>query len=209
MRSLCLIAFVLMAATLSACGGDSKSTPPPGSPDRPLVGKATPDANVAGRFNEADPASKSAKQSGAAASKATSPADSEQPGYQKLVERQTHKPTNRFTPCNLVTKAQANAIVGSPLQDPLEAPQGPTCIYRTQDGKSLITVAVQSLKISKLKRQIRNPHAVDVSNRTSYCGTYGQPMLYVPISSGRVLSIAAPCAVAQKFAVTAVRRLND
>jgi hypothetical protein len=34
-------------------------------------------------------------------------------------------------------------------------------------------------------------------------------MLYVPISSGRVLSVAAPRAVAKQFAITAVRRLDD
>jgi hypothetical protein len=191
-----LIALVLATALLCACGGESKPTPPPGSPDNPLVA-TTPDATATGRSNEATSADK------------TSPKAAEQPGYQKLVERQGRKPSSRFTPCNLVTKAQAHAIVGAPLQDPLEAPQGPTCIYRSRDGKSFVTLAVQTLEFSKLKRQIRKPHTVDVSNRTAYCGTYGQPMLYVPISSGRVLSVAAPCAVAKQFAITAVRRLDD
>jgi hypothetical protein len=31
----------------------------------------------------------------------------------------------------------------------------------------------------------------------------------VPLSSSRVLSIAAPCQVARKFAARAVQRLND
>jgi hypothetical protein len=193
----CLIALVLMAALLSACGAESKPPAAPGTPDNPLVAQATPDAITAGRANEAASAGRKA------------PKAAEQPGYQKLVERQGRKPSSRFTPCNLVTKAQAHAIVGAPIQDPLEAPQGPTCIYRSQDGKSFVTLSVQTLEFSKLKRQIRKPRTVGVSNRTAYCGTYGQPMLYVPISSGRVLSIAAPCAVAKQFAITAVRRLDD
>ena len=191
MRLPCLIALVLMAALLSACGGASKPSSAPGTPENPLVARTTPDATAAGRVNEG-----------------ATPKAAEQPGYQKLVERQGRKPRTRFTPCNLVTKAQAHAIVGAPIQDPLEAPQGPTCIYRSQDGKSFVTLAVQTLEFSKLKRQIRKLRTVDVSDRKAYCGTYGQPILYVPISSGRVLSIAAPCAVAKQFAITAVRRLG-
>jgi hypothetical protein len=196
-RLLSLIAIVLVAALLSACGGQSKPSPP-GSPDNPLVARTTAsDATTSARVNEA-----------ASATKKSSKAD-EQPGYQKLVERQGRKPRSRFTPCNLVTKAQAGAIVGAALQDPLEAPQGPTCIYRSQDGKSFVTLAVQSLQFSKLKRQMHKRQKVAVSNRTAFCGVLGQPVLYVSLSGSRVLSVAAPCKVARQFAATAVRRLND
>jgi hypothetical protein len=206
-RLLCLIALVLVAALLSACGGQSKPSPP-GSPDNPLVARTTAsDATTSGRVNEAASAGKKSGRSGAASEGAT-PKASEQPGYQKLVERQSSKPRSRFTPCNLVTKAQAGAIVGTPLQDPLEAPQGPTCIYRSQDGKSFVTLAVQSLPFSTLKRQMRKRQRVDVSNRTAFCGMLGQPMLYVSLSHGRVLSVAAPCKVARRFAATAVGRLT-
>jgi hypothetical protein len=200
-----LIPLVLMAALLSACGGQSKPSSPPGSADNPLVARTTPESSAAGRVNEATSAG---KKSGAAAEGAPSQA-AEQPGYQKLVERQGRKPHSRFTPCNLVTKAQAHAIVGVPVQDPLEAPQGPTCIYRSQDGKSFVTLAVQPLAFSKLKRQIHKRRQVAVSNRTAFCGMLGQPMLYVPLSRSRVLSVAAPCNVARAFAATAVRRLDD
>lgn len=208
MRLPCLITLALMAALLSACGGETKSSPP-GSPEHPLVAQTTPElAGTTGRVNEADSATKKASKSGAASEGAAPKAD-KQPGYQKLVERQAHKPRSRFTPCNLVTKAQAHAIVGVPIEDPLEAPQGPTCIYRTQDGKSFITLAVQSLEFSKLKRQVHKRQQVDVSNRTAFCGTLGQPVLYVSLANRRVLSVAAPCKVAKQFAITAVKQLND
>jgi hypothetical protein len=201
-RLLCLIAFVLVAALLSACGGQSKSSPP-GSADNPLVATVTPESTTTGRVNEAATTPKK----GATASEGAAP-KADQPGYQKLVERQSSKPRSRFTPCNLVTKAQARSIVGAPLQDLLEAPQGPTCIYRSQDGKSFITLAVQSLPFSKLTHQIRKRQQVDVANRTAYCGKLGRPMLYVALSQRRVLTVAAPCDVARQFAITAVRRLN-
>jgi hypothetical protein len=192
-RLLSLVVLVAVTAVLTACGGESAPPPAPGSPAKPLVGQQTPASPHASRLNEAG------RQAGTV-----------KPGYQALVKRQSRKPTNRFSPCNLVSQAQAKAIVGQPIQDLVEAPQGPTCIYRPKNEKAgYITLAVQSTPFSAIKRQIRKAHTVDVSNRTAYCGSYGQPMLYVPISSGRVLSIAAPCAVAKKFAITAVRRLND
>jgi hypothetical protein len=203
-RSLGLIALVLMAALLAACGGQSESKPPPGSPDNPLVAQAPQDSVTSGRLNEAAPAAK-----GTSGAEGAKPKAAAQPGYQKLVERQGSKPHSRFTPCNLVTKAQAGAIVGAPLQDPLEAPQGPTCIYRSQDGKRFVTLAVQAVPFSKLKRQMHKRLQVDVSNKTAFCGMLGQPILYVPLSGSRVLSVAAPCQVARKFAARAVQRLND
>lgn len=202
-RSLGLIALVLMTALLTACGGQSTPKPPPGSPQNPLVAQTPQDSATAGRLNEAAPAAK-----GGAGAEGTKPKADAQPGYQKLVERQGSKPRSRFTPCNLVTKAQAGAIVGAPLQDPLEAPQGPTCIYRSQDGKRFVTLAVQSVPFSKLKRQMHKRQQVAVSDKTAFCGMLGQPILYMPLSGRRVLSVAAPCQVARKFAARAVLRLN-
>jgi hypothetical protein len=187
-RPLCLIALVTAAAALTACGDASKPSPP-GSPDNPLVAKPTEETST-DRSNEAAKASE------------------DTPGYQKLVERQSSRPRTRFTPCNLVTKAQAGAILASPVQAPLQAPQGPTCIYRTRAGKSFVTIAVQSRDFGTLKRQIQRPQRVSVSDRPAYCGTYGQPMLYASLSRGRVLSVSAPCGVAKQFAMKAVQRLG-
>jgi hypothetical protein len=188
-RPLGLIALATATALLCACGGADKPAAPPGSPKNPLVGNPTQDT-ARGRSNE-----------GATRSSA-------QPGYQKLVERQARRPATRFTPCNLVSRTQARAILGGPIMAPIEAPQGPTCIYRSRSGKSFVTLAVQPLGIRHLKKQMRHPQAVGVAHRTAYCGTYGQPMLYVPLSRSRVLSVAAPCPVAKQFAARAVARLN-
>jgi hypothetical protein len=187
-RALCLIALLGAAALLSACGGDaSKPAAPPGSPENPLVGKTAETSSTA-RSNEA-----------------TGKAD-ERLDYEKLVERQSNKPGTRFTPCNLVTRAEAKAILNTPVQALLEAPQGPTCIYRSKTDKTFITVAVQPLGLDRIKKQMRRPQPVAVSNRDAYCGSQGQPVLNVSLSRNRVLSISAPCAVAKRFAARAVPR---
>jgi hypothetical protein len=193
-RLLSLVALTGVAAVLTACGGGSKPAAAPGSPEKPLVAQQTRLGGAASdtRVNEA----------GGAGSQT-------QPGYQKLVQSQSRHPRSRFTPCNLVSVAQARAIVGAPMQQPLEASQGPTCIYRTKDGKSFVTIAVQSLDFKKLKPRIHLRQRVAVSDRAAYCGIYGQPMLYVPLSGGRVLSVGAHCSVARRFAVKAVQQLAD
>jgi hypothetical protein len=186
-RMPCLIALLLATVLLAACGGgSSKPSPPPGSPENPLV---------------AEPEKSSAASEAA-------PTAAAKPGYQGLVESQSSKPRSRFTPCNLVTKAQAQTIVGLPLRDPLEAPRGPTCIYRSRDGKRLITLAVQPLDFATLKRRVHGRQAVSVANRSAFCGTLGAPVLYVELPKRRVLSVAARCEVGKQFATAAVRRLD-
>ena len=70
-----------------------------------------------------------------------------------------------------------------------------------------MTLAVESASVARLRAQIRNERAVTVADRTAYCGTFGKPMLYLPVGGGRVLSIAAPCGLARRFAAKAAPRL--
>jgi hypothetical protein len=186
-RTLSLVGLVAVATALTGCGGGDSTAATPGSPDNPLQAKRQ--VNLASRGNEGSSSTKQA------------------PGYKSLVQRQSSHVRSSFTPCNLVTKAQAGAILGAAMREPFEAPQGPTCIYRTRNGKGFVSVAVQSTDIKKLTPRLRVRQRVAVSSRVGYCGTYGQPMLYVPLSGGRVLSISAQCAVAKRFALKAVPNL--
>jgi hypothetical protein len=194
MRLLALVALAAAAIAVTACGGDAKPPPAPGSAEKPLVGQQpTPGGGTAaGRLNEA----------------ASSKAKAKAPGYDALLDSQSSHPRSRFTPCNLVTKAQAQAIVGLALRDPLEAPRGPTCIYRSRDGKRLITLAVQPLDFAKLERRIHRRQAASVAHRRAFCATLGAPVLYVELPKRRVLSVAARCDVGRQFAMAAVRRFD-
>jgi hypothetical protein len=174
-----------IAAMLAGCGGEEPATSPPGTPDNPLKAQQT----------------KSREPGGAQAAT--------KPGYQKLIERQSSKPGTSFSPCSLVTRAQARAFVGAPIQLPFEAPQGPTCIYRAADGKSVVTLAVQDAEFRELAGRVQQATRVKLFGRTGTCGQYGQPTLYLSLAGGRVLTVgSAPCDIAKRFASKAAQRLG-
>ena len=112
-------------------------------------------------------------------------------------------------PCALVSRSELQAILGRPVAAPVEAPQGPTCIYRPLRDKRVITLGVQSLEFAKLKAQIHDLRPVTVPGRTGYCGSYGQPTVFVPLSSARVLDVTASCDIATRIASAALTRLHS
>jgi hypothetical protein len=114
-----------------------------------------------------------------------------------------------LNPCTLVSRSEAQSIAGAPLKAAIEAPLGPTCIYRFSHPKADITLAVESANISQLTRQMAKRQQVMVASRRGYCGRLGNEMLFVQISTGRVLNVTAPCAVAQRLAAIAVGHLAD
>jgi hypothetical protein len=177
---------VLATGLLAGCGGggDAPRHDPPGSPGNPVP--AQPDSVKAGSET-------------AAAVK---------PGYNKLLKRQTSKPTSRFTPCNLVTKSQARAIMRTAIDEPVEAPLGPTCVYRSHDGKASVTVAVSTQSFTRAARQVKQAASLRIADHRAVCGKLGQSTLYVSLKRGQMLSVGAPCVTALKFATTAVRRLD-
>jgi hypothetical protein len=197
MRLATPLAVALCTVALGACGG-SDPEPAPGSPENPLT---------ATRPSETEGPGSPGAGKGSAREPSTATGTPEEPGYKALVDRQTAKPRHRFSPCNLVTGREARAIVGKPLRAPVEGVQGPTCIYRPRAGKELITLAIQQASFAKIKRQIDDLRQVDVSDRAAYCGTYGQPVLYVPLRGGRMLSVNADCDIARRFAAKAMPRL--
>jgi hypothetical protein len=223
MRSISAIPLVLVITLLAACGGDSSG--PPGSASDPLVGLPNPSASRTPPKEQPPGEGAVASSSGnrrSGATGASSPAAARrssktQRGTQSTTkgradgQRGAHKQktlapsANR--PCSLVTKTQASAIIGRPIVEPLEAPQGPTCIYRTAAGKPYVTLAVQTVRFASLRKEIRNARKVSVSGTSAYCGSYGREMLYLPLSGGRVLSVSAPCDTATRFAAKAVPHL--
>jgi len=224
------IALVIAAGMLAACGGSGDDEKGPlGSADNAVQAVPNPSntrippteqppGEVAATPSQGRPKTAAStrtqqgtKDPGLARARAKAKADAQsaggEAGHPKTARRQKALAPSAARPCSLVTKAQARAIIGVPIVEPLQAPQGPTCIYRTTSGKRFITLAVQTVRFAQLRRQIRQIRRVDVSGQTAYCATHGRPMLYLPLSGTRVLSVSAPCALATRFAAKAAPHL--
>lgn len=188
MNARAVLGCLTVVTVLAGCG--SEAAAPKGSAENPL--QATKPSTTHGSARE--PGGSSAQQ---------------KLDYKTLLKHQSGEAAaTRFTPCSLVTRAQARAILGQPVLLPSEAPQGPTCIYRAAKGKGFVSLAVQPASFAKAKRNLHKATKVDLGTRTGVCGKYGQSMLYAPLPRGRMLTVAAECGVAKRFAAQAVRSLN-
>jgi hypothetical protein len=231
MKRVCIVLAVMSSAGLpAACGGDdSASKGPPGSADNPLValpnptGTRTPPTDKP--LGEPSVTAKASDKRGgtltphkAGSSKtATGSSDAKAPATLAPhkaptstghgARKQKRQAPSAAHPCSLVTKSQARAILGTPVVEPLQAPQGPTCIYQSARGKQYVMLAVQQASLAKLRKQLSASRSVQVAGTTGYCGKSGRPMLYLPVSSGRVLSVAAACNIATRFAAKAAPHL--
>ncbi len=115
--------------------------------------------------------------------------------------------TGQLDPCTLVSRAQAQAILGHPIEAPQEAPLGPTCIYQPVGARSFVTITVEAIDLAKIEPDIRGRKQLNVAGHAAYCGQYGQPTTLVAVGRGRVLSITAPCVVGARFAAEALPRV--
>ena len=170
-RSVLLGLTVLLLATqLAACGGSSPTASAPGSPDNPLVARTTPDDDEpSGPPAQAGRAKHAAGATRGSADTATGDPSRKETG---TTDGSTGRASRR-SPCELVSRSEATAILGRSVQPPIEAPQGPTCIYRTDSGQQFITLSVQSVKFAKLRSNLRERHRIQVSGGPAYCGRYG------------------------------------
>ena len=69
-------------------------------------------------------------------------------------------------------------------------------------------MTVESIDFAKIKAHIRNRTQFGVGGHIAYCGVYGQPTVFVPLTGGRILTITAPCVTGVRFAATALPRLS-
>ena len=190
LRSSCGLASAALLATaaltFAACGSDGTSgaKAPAGSPQNPLPAQPGIDET-------------------------TGSSKTKEPSYSALLAQQRgeQQSPSSSNACALVTKAQVASISGVALRDPFLAPQGPTCIYRDHAGRMVATISIQVATLAALRRQMDRVQSVDVADRRGYCGIYGRPVLYMPLSEGRVLNVGAECGAAARIARVALPRV--
>jgi hypothetical protein len=209
-RPLCVIALALVALLLAACGSSSSSPPPSATTlTSPSAAVAAQSEAVRSRVHRTTKAHPDPVTNGVVTHRPQhgtggSEINDDNPGRADVGDRSAAG----HNPCSLVSRAQAQTILGKAIGPLVEAPLGPTCIYRPVGAKRFVTLTVESIDIARVRAQIRNRTQLDVAGRTAYCGTYGQPTVFVPLASGRVLAVTASCAIGAKFAAEAVPRLG-
>jgi hypothetical protein len=112
-------------------------------------------------------------------------------------------------PCTLLSQTEVQTALHQQVGKPVEAPQGPTCIYAPQNTGRQITVAVESLPFSKIKpqAQLQDRISLTVAGHSAYCGTSGGQRLIIPLGENRYLTVAAPCPIAASLAAKAIGRI--
>jgi len=107
-------------------------------------------------------------------------------------------------PCGLVSAKRAKAIVGETLVSKTEAPLGPTCIFKFRGRLATVTLVVERGLIQGSIQHMHSPKLVNVAGLPAYCGKLGTTILDVALRQGGVLSVTAPCPIAQAFAAQAL-----
>jgi hypothetical protein len=115
-----------------------------------------------------------------------------------------------LNPCTLVSRSEAQAILHRMVAAPVEALQGPTCIYKPRGAGNFVTLALEPTGFSKVKPQSQLAHrtSLTVGGHAAYCGSAGGPTLILPLAGGQYLAVAAPCHVASAFAAKALSRVR-
>jgi hypothetical protein len=131
-----------------------------------------------------------------------------QRGRRTVVEDESGRSVVPFNPCTLVPLAQAEAITRGAIVTRQEAPLGPTCLYRLRRSKGMITVAIESVSLAQVSGRTSTRRApVDVGGHRGYCARLGAQTLLVPLRGRQLLTVTAPCVLAQRFAAEALKHL--
>lgn len=110
-------------------------------------------------------------------------------------------------PCRLVSRPEAEAILGTRIAAPRQASLGPSCVYI--DGAETISISVESFSYGSISSRLQAVKEFAVAGRSVYCATLGRPLLLAPINPNSTLEVTAACPVALAFAAAAIPRLAD
>ena len=205
------------ALAVAGCGGSQgSSSTPAASPQIQTViqtpSQGNPDVGTAKAQRSAGTSASqgghNARGRGAAVGRPPTPASSIGPaGNVQKARPDQNAAAKPVHPCKLVSRPEAQSIVGRAITASIEAPQGPTCIYQLSGSKSVITLQVESIRFAQVTHQLSKRTQVTVGAHKAYCGSLGTQMLFVPLTGARVLHVTASCAIARRLAALALSRL--
>lgn len=204
---------------LNACGGSSalkiptergRQTPSQSDPD---VGSASAQAQSGGpaRVDGASPVRPMHGHPGAQGSPDISngsPVERARPTPDSTNDDESPTGAQPTNPCKLVSLSEAQTITNGSVAGTVDAPLGPTCVYKLANGSGDITLTVESLNVSQISHRMARPQTMNIAGHQAYCGTLGKQMLFVPLGQYQVLNVTAPCSIAQRFATQALSHLT-
>lgn len=203
----CLVLLVAVALVITACGGSSPSAKTATTAGYQVVPIRPVNARKSRERREAaarERPTKAVRVHRPAAGTGSGEINDDNPGH---ADTGGHLSTVNFDPCLLVSKSEAQAIVGGPVAKLVDAPLGPTCIYHSLRDGRIITMTVEAVDFTRVKQNLRGAKSARMSDYTAYCGVYGEPTTVVPLGKGRVLDVTAPCSIGLRFAANALPRL--
>jgi hypothetical protein len=116
---------------------------------------------------------------------------------------------SQLDPCTVLTLSEVQTMIGGTITSPVEAPQGPTCIYKSTGAKAWITLSVERrTDYAKVAGWMKHGQKLTVGTHSGDCGQLGNDNLFLPLGNGRVVHVTAPCAIAKEIAATVVSRLG-
>jgi hypothetical protein len=113
-----------------------------------------------------------------------------------------------LNPCTLVSHAQAQTATGTALHEGIEAPLGPTCIFRPRGDGAEITLALELAKLGQASQALHAPRRFTIEGRAAFCAQGPQHTLVMSVRPGQVLTVTAPCKAAVRLASIVVGRLT-
>jgi len=222
-----VVSLCALAAALAGCGGSS-STPSTRSAShsttvtaetaRPTPAQSNPDVGGATVQH-----SHAAGTGGTRAAHGSAPAlntdrtavhtgpvrvQKARPTPQTTSDEKSTSAATQPNPCQLVSLPQAQTITGGAVTSRIEAPLGPTCIYKRSGSGPGITLAIESMSFAQATRHMEKRQAIVIHSRQAYCGHLGSQLLVVRLGRTQLLNVTAPCGIAQRFAALALSRLT-
>lgn len=211
-----IAALSLATGALAGCGGSSHGTTvtqlptPTTQPAQQTPLQSNTDVGHSGGQQRAKPGHSTTKHVQSDQGQAVDPIHVQKAHQTPATTSDEHNGTGGPpNPCRLVSLPEAKTITGGAIVSKIEAPLGPTCIYKQANAQASVTLAVETLNFAQATRQMGlHKRAVTISGRRAYCARVGTQALLVPLSGGRLLSVTAPCSIAQRFAAKALSRLS-
>ena len=113
----------------------------------------------------------------------------------------------KTNPCKLVPVGSASTILHAHVTE-IDAPLGPTCIFKLRGRKQTYTLAIEAISVSATVRKMKHVSKFKLTGHSAYCGRLGTDVLLVALPHRQALDVHAPCRAARGLASVALPHIE-